>query len=298
MNDNLTSVIITTYNRADFLKKTLDSIENQTYKNVEIIVIDDGSTDEIAIKIKNICLEFSKCQYHWKSNTGQADSRNFGIEKAKGEYIGFCDDDDYWVLDKLEKQITILENYNNFDIVTGDIGFVDKEGTVLDRIKSHSGYNHGNIFENLLTHNRTSSVTPLLRKKVFEKSGLFNPKFTIAEDWDFWRRASFYHKFYAQNEIMAYVRIHGNNMTYKHETIYERIMLYRKLSKELLKWGKKKFNSHEFQLIESCERQKYQRIISNNIDTKWNQVLFLLSILMRHPKDGIYIISLFLRITR
>ena len=95
MNDNLTSVIITTYNRADFLKKTLDSIENQTYKNVEIIVIDDGSTDEIAIKIKNICLEFSKCQYHWKSNTGQADSRNFGIEKAKGEYISFCDDDDY-----------------------------------------------------------------------------------------------------------------------------------------------------------------------------------------------------------
>ena len=298
MNDNLTSVIITTYNRADFLKKTLDSIENQTYNNVEIIVIDDGSTDEIAIKIRNICLGFSKCQYHWKPNSGQADSRNFGIEKAKGEYIGFCDDDDYWVLDKLEKQITILENYNNFDIVTGDIGFVDKEGTILDRIKSHSGYNHGNIFENLLTDNRTSSVTPLLRKKVFEKSGLFNPKFTIAEDWDFWRRASFYHKFYAQNEIMAYVRIHGNNMTYKHETVYERIMLYRKLSRELLKWGKKEFTTHEFQLIKSCERQKYQRIISNNIDTKWKQVLFLLSILMRHPKDGIYIISLFLRITR
>lgn len=298
MNYNLVTVIITTYNRADFIKKTLDSIGNQTYKNIEIIVVDDGSSEEIALKIKDICLEFSKCKYYWKSNTGQADSRNFGIKKAKGEFIGFCDDDDYWVLDKLQKQITLLENYNSFDIVTGDIGFVDKEGTVLDSIKSHRGYNHGRVFEHLLTHNRTSSVTPLLRKNVFEKTGLFNPKFTIAEDWDFWRRASYYHAFYAQNEIMAYVRIHGGNMTYKQETIYERIMLYRKLSRELLKWGKKKFTNSEVQLIQNCERQKYQRIISNNLDTKWKQIWFLLSILIKHPDDGIYIIGLFLRIIK
>lgn len=293
-NNEFISVIITTYNRSKYIEKTLYSIENQTYNNLEVIVIDDGSSDIFANEIKKICSKFSKSQYHWKPNTGQPDSRNYGIRLAKGALFAFCDDDDYWVLDKLETQLKILEEKPDYDIVTGDIGFVDEEGNILKKIKSHKGYNHGYIFENLLPANRTSSVTPLLRKKVFEKTGLFNPKFTIAEDWDFWRRASYYHKFYSTNTVLAYVRLHDSNMSYKTETLFNRVMLYRKLSDELLKWGRGKFNKKEIQKIKKIEKQKYHKLISNNLNSKYKQIRFLLNLTLKEPKHGFYIISLFL----
>lgn len=290
----LISVIVTTFNRVEYIEQTLLSIENQTYHNIEILVIDDGSTESIAVEIKKICVKFSKCQYYWKPNTGQPDSRNYGIKRANGEYFSFCDDDDYWVFDKLEKQYNILIENPNIDIVTGDIGFVDKEGNILDRIKSHQGFNHGYIFENLLIYNRTASITPLLRKAVIDNTGLFNSKFTLAEDWDFWRRASFYHKFYSTNTILAYVRIHDSNMTHKNQTLFERIMLYRILSDELLKWGKNKFSNKEKRLIRYYEKKKYHRLISNNLNTKWKQIKFLMKLVLRRPSHGVYIISLFL----
>lgn len=294
MYEALVSVVITTYNRSDFLEQTINSLENQTYSNVEIILIDDGSDLLISNLNKSICSRYNKCKYYWKKNTGQPDSRNYGIKLAQGEFIGFCDDDDYWVLDKLEKQVFILLHNEEFDIITGDIGFVDEFGNTIDKIKSHRGFNHGYIFENLLLKNRTSSVTPLLRRQVFEKTGLFNPKFTIAEDWDFWRRASYYHKFYSQNEIMAYVRIHDKKMTFKRQNICARVMLFRKLSDELIKWGKNRFNNRDRNLIFYYERLTYQRIISNNFDTKLKQLAFILKIFINDPLNAFHIIKLFL----
>lgn len=182
----------------------------------------------------------------------------------------------------------------DFDIVTGDIGFVDNEGNVLTKIKSHKGFNHGYIFENLLEKNRTASVTPLLRKMVCDNAGPFNSKFTLAEDWDFWRRASYYHKFYSTNTILAYVRIHDTNMTHKSQNLFERIMLYRILSDELLKWGRKRFSDSEKKLIRHYERKEYHRIISNNLGSKWKQIKFFKELIFRRPRHGLYIISLFL----
>ena len=288
MNE-LISIIITTYNRSKFIEETLYSIQNQTYTNIEILVIDDGSEFNIAREIDEICRQFSKCTYYWKPNTGQPDSRNYGIARANGDYIAFCDDDDYWVLDKLAKQVNILNNNPDFDIVTGDIGYVDKNGVILDTIKTHKPFNHGYIFENLLYKNRTSSVVPLLRKNVFERTGLFNPNFTLAEDWDFWRKAAHYHKFYAMDEVLAYVRIHGDNMSYKKIELKNRILLYQKLTKSLLNWGSDKFQKEDFKLIRKIEKKMYYKLISNNKNNKVKQSKFLLYFLFQHPTQGFYL---------
>src|SRR5690606_871288 len=130
---------------------------------------------KIANENMTICSGYNFCNYYYKNNTGQPDSRNYGLKLAKGDYIAFCDDDDYWATDKLEKQMEVLHLHHDVDIVTGDIYYINYNGEKLN-LKSHQGYNHGYVFENFLSKNRTSSVTPLLRRKVFNKTGLFNPK--------------------------------------------------------------------------------------------------------------------------
>ncbi len=285
------SVIITTYNRADYIEQTLNSIQNQTYSNLEILVIDDGSNDEIATKVKSICSQFSKCKYYWKPNSGQPDSRNYGINLAKGTFIGFCDDDDYWVLNKLEIQLEILNTNKDFDIVTGCIAYVDKFGASLETTKCHTGYNHGYIFKELLSKNRTDAVTPLLRRNVFYKTGYFNPKFTISEDWDFWRRASYYHKFYATNQVLAYVRKHEFNMTNTaYPTVIASILMYYKVTYYLLKWGKNKFSTAEKEIIETAAYNEYQRLISNHFHSNVTKLKCVLLLFIKNPEAALKIV--------
>ena len=115
MNDtDLISVIIPTYNRAHLIKRSIDSVLNQTYKNLELIIVDDGSTDntkEIIDSIKDERIVYVK-----QENQGASAARNKGIDLAKGKYIAFQDSDDVWHSDKLEKQINALKQ-NNADVV-------------------------------------------------------------------------------------------------------------------------------------------------------------------------------------
>jgi glycosyltransferase involved in cell wall biosynthesis len=290
----LISVIITTYNRSIFLSDTLDSIQNQTFQNIEILVIDDGSKSEIAQKNNEICNQFSKCTYYYKPNSGQPSSRNYGIERAKGDFIGFCDDDDYWVLNKLEKQLKVLNENPNFDIVVGNIEYIDCNNKSLKNIKSHYPNNHGYVFENFLIKNRTDSVTPLLRKSVFEKSGLFNANFTLSEDWDFWRKVSYHHKFYAIDEVLAFVRKHNMNMTGQERTHIDGLELYNKLTKSLLKWGEFKISYQDKRKISDLEFQHYNRHIGNNYNSIIKKANFFLELSIKKPMIFIRMIQLFI----
>lgn len=292
----LVSVIITTYNRNKYLEECLVSIVNQTYNNIEVFVIDDGSDADIAKKNKELCRGFLKCKYYYKKNTGQPDSRNFGINKAKGLYIAFCDDDDLWILDKLEKQVHILEKNIEYGLVTGNTENIQANGNKTGRIKSHRGNNHGYIFKDLLIKNRTASIIPLVRKEVFDKVGLFDPNYTIAEDWDFWRRVSYYYKFYNIDETLAYVRAHDNNMTRLGKfNPLGNFILYRKLTKSLLSWGNGKFNDSELNLIYEIEWLHYRKILVNHYTSSFKKVNFLYQVALNNFKDAIHFMYLYLK---
>ena len=110
------SVIIPTYNREATLKRAVESVLNQTYTDFELIIVDDGSTDNTRQLVENIH-DDRITYYYVKINSGAAAARNYGIERAEGEYIAFQDSDDYWHSDKLEKQMKVMES-------NPDIGFV------------------------------------------------------------------------------------------------------------------------------------------------------------------------------
>ena len=111
---NLVSIIIPTYNREKYLEEAILSIINQTYKNFEILVIDDGSKENYA---ERICNKYNNCTYLYKKNGGVSSARNFGIKKSKGDFIAFLDDDDVWKINKLEIQLNLLLKNRNIDCI-------------------------------------------------------------------------------------------------------------------------------------------------------------------------------------
>ena len=126
----LVSVIITTYNRVKLLEETLDSVRNQTYSNIEIIVVSDASndgTDLFIQKISDLRMKYFKLEH----NSGlPAVSRNHGLKYANGEYIAFCDDDDIWIKTKIEKQLKKIENH---DICFTKRTFINEKGNTINK---------------------------------------------------------------------------------------------------------------------------------------------------------------------
>lgn len=207
VNKPLISVIVTTYNRSTYLKQTLQSVENQIYKNIEIIVVDDGSDINYA---EAICNEFIYCNYFYKKNGGLSSARNYGISKAKGEYIAFLDDDDYWREDKLQKQADILKRNPSICLVHSSALVVDEKGNSTN-ITIGASYNKvhkrsGNVFWNALGVWVVKSPTPLIRKNVFKSDLMFDESIKVGEDVDFYQRLFFRHKVFYINEPLAFYR--------------------------------------------------------------------------------------------
>ena len=205
-NNHVVSVIITTFNRKDFLEETILSVVNQTYKNIEIIVVDDGSKINYAEKI---CNQFNNCKYYYKNNGGVSSARNYGIQKAKGDYIAFLDDDDLFKVDKIEKQLDILLKNPKFSLVHSSATVIEHDGKISSRTigssieKAH--LRTGNVFWNALGRWCVKSPTPLLRKEVFEKV-MFDESIEVSEDFDFYQRLFYHFEVYYIYESLAYYR--------------------------------------------------------------------------------------------
>jgi len=110
MTDPLVSVIIPTYNRAGIISRTIDNVFDQTYKNIEVIIVDDGSTDDTVARLREYG---SRIRVVWRENAGPATARNRGVETARGEIIAFQDSDDAWLPQKIERQVALLEKAGN-----------------------------------------------------------------------------------------------------------------------------------------------------------------------------------------
>jgi glycosyltransferase involved in cell wall biosynthesis len=201
------SVIITTYNREQFLEEAIKSVAEQTFNDLEILVIDDGSSVNYA---KTICSKYENCTYYYKENGGLSSARNFGISKAKGDYIAFLDDDDRWALNKLEKQVQILDEMYDIDCVHSSAFVIDangmETGEIIGASKEKAHKRTGNVFWNALGVWVVKSPTPLVRKKVFQPDMLFDETIKVGEDIDFYQRMFYRHKVFYIEEPLAYYR--------------------------------------------------------------------------------------------
>lgn len=148
MKDNyingLVSVIMPVYNAEQFISETLESILNQTYKNLEVIIVDDCSIDRSFQKIKPYIIANRKIRYHkLDKNSGAAVARNIALKFAKGRYVAFIDSDDLWLINKTEKQLTLMKNKNAAFSFTA-IEMIDEEGKFIKskrKIKKVVDYN-------------------------------------------------------------------------------------------------------------------------------------------------------------
>lgn len=138
MKEPFVSVIIPSYNRASVLEKSIRSVLEQTYSALEVIVVDDGSTDNTREVVDSI--EDSRLRYFWQRNGGACVARNYGARQAKGEYIAFHDSDDVWHPDKLEKQMAAIQKYRA-DVIVCKMAMYRENGSVtLYPKRVHEGF--------------------------------------------------------------------------------------------------------------------------------------------------------------
>ena len=156
MNEALVSVVIPAYNSEQYINECIDSVLNQTYQNYEIIVIDDGSTDNTVNLVKQYNNE--KIKLYHQMNSGSGAARNLGVKQAHGKWIAFIDADDIWLPDKLHKH---LENCSDHAWSHTDLYFhgdvYPKHTKTTELTSKHSGY----ILEDLLVENSMSSTNPI-----------------------------------------------------------------------------------------------------------------------------------------
>ena len=199
------SVIIPTYNREDFISETIQSVLDQTYKDFEIIVVDDGSKDNT----KSFLEKFgSKIKLIEQKNQERAASRNNGVKASCGEYLAFVDSDDVWISNKLEKQLEILENNKETILTYGKSFRINQASKPLKVAQRQLAGYSGNVFEKLLFRNFIVSATPMVRREYFERTSGFETKYVPYEDWELWVRLSLLGKFFFVNKPLAYYRIH------------------------------------------------------------------------------------------
>ncbi|GJL77932.1 MAG: glycosyl transferase [Nitrospinaceae bacterium] len=187
----LVTVILPTYNRADFLRESIQSVMFQTFTDFELIVVDDGSTDHT----NEVVREFSGIRtLSCPANGGVSKARNLGIAEARGRYICFLDSDDLWVKNKLETQISWMESQKDCQVCYTDEIWI-RRGVRVNPMNKHRKVS-GDIFSHCLPLCIVSPSSVLMRASVFSEVGVFDETLTVCEDYDLWLRISMKYPFH------------------------------------------------------------------------------------------------------
>ncbi|KAA3615561.1 MAG: glycosyltransferase [Calditrichaeota bacterium] len=176
------SVIIPTFNRADWISGCIDSVLNQTMQPDEIIVVDDGSDDKTAELLK----QYPTVKTHFQKNKGPSSARNLGAEKATGEWLAFLDSDDQWTPEKLQKQHDYLCQNPTLKVVYTDEIWI-RNGRRVNQKKKHQKHG-GSIYRHCLPLCIISPSSILIEKKLFFNLGCFDENLPACEDYDLWLR--------------------------------------------------------------------------------------------------------------
>jgi glycosyltransferase involved in cell wall biosynthesis len=207
-------VIIPTYNSAAFLPQAVASALEQSYARTEVIIIDDASTDNTGELLERYAQNSKITVLRTDKCSGPATARNYGLSKASGDLIAFIDADDVWMPEKLSKQVKELED-------NPDLGWNYCDGLVVDAvlnpqylISDRNNLPEGMIYEELmLRHPLIIPSGVLIRKEVFDYSGLFDPEIRGVEDWDLFLRIASKYKCSCLRQPLFQYRIHGDNIS-------------------------------------------------------------------------------------
>ena len=216
--NELVSVIIPSYNMAHFLPQAVQSALNQSYANLEVLIVDDGSTDDTP-KVVRQWESDSRVHVHRQANGGLSHARNQGIALTRGPFIALLDADDIWATDKLAEQMRLFAGRPEVGLVYSNFVLMDREGNPLPRGPIHM--QRGWVSGALLIENFVPASSAVARRECFERYGGFDTKLRTGEDYDMWLRLSPHYQFDFVAEPAISYRIWGGQMSKDYRARYE-----------------------------------------------------------------------------
>lgn len=215
------SIIVVSYNQSVYIAECLNSILNQTYKNWELIVADDFSTDD-SVKVFDKWLSdnniTAKKNYH-KQNKGLCATLNECIDLAEGDYVKFLAADDYLhpiFFEKVVERFSMLDD--SYRLVFSNTFVVNGQSEITDESYMKKPAPVGYVFEKLLTYNFIPALTAVMPRKIFDELGKLDAEILV-EDWEYWLRIAQKYQVDYIDEPLAYYRMHENNITHKKKKI-------------------------------------------------------------------------------
>jgi glycosyltransferase involved in cell wall biosynthesis len=208
----IVSVVISTYNRQEKLERAIHSVLTQSFKEIEVIIVDNASTDNTTLKVANFKDERIVYIRH-EANKGGPAARNTGIKAARAPFIAFLDDDDQWDPSKLEKQVQKMnESSSKVGLVyVGTEVFDESKNSLIQTYKPNY---RGNVSQVLLSGTILGSVSSVLvRKECFDQVGMFDESLSSCQDWDMWLRIAQNYEFEFVDEILARINMHGEQIS-------------------------------------------------------------------------------------
>jgi glycosyltransferase involved in cell wall biosynthesis len=226
----MVSVVIPTYNSAAFLGAAIQSVLSQTYSDFEVVVVDDGSTDNTESVVHSFG---DQVCYVKQQNKGAGAARNHGIKRSRGEYVAFLDADDLWLPGKLGEQIPLLDRDPELGLVYSDWAVVPEQGEVgpsyLRNLPAAGGY----VFDELVQCGFILTSGTIVRRSCLDDVGCFDETLSIAQDYDLWLRICYRWKIALVNKPLVIKRNRDGNLSSNlTKTAVERIVLFEKALKE------------------------------------------------------------------
>lgn len=264
MKNPLVSIIITTYNRQEFLCRAINSIFSQTYNNIEIIVVDDCSSDSTEEIISN----YSESVLYIRNseNCGMSVSRNKGINYSSGEYVSFLDDDDELLPEKIEKQINYFLKDDKIDVVY--CGSIKKYKNIkINKFPKLKGI----IFPKVLDSCPNAIHTLLIKKKCLLTVGLFDENLRNYEDFDLWIRLSKKCIFDFVPECLVIYNMHGDQMSILYKKSISAIDLILIKYKDYFYENKKYLHKH-------LRRQASKCAVNNDYNFFYNYLFMAIKV--------------------
>ena len=215
-SEPLVSVIVPCYNHANFVKICLQSILKQSYQNFELIILDDGSSDNSKAVVESFLesLPASQQRIHFDShkNIGLCATLNKGLTLSKGEYIAVIASDDIMMLDRLEKQVAYLENNQDVAVCGGNMLSIDDDGVLLSKQKIMPACTLD--FDDIFWRDNGGPPAPtaMIRKSALDEAGNYNPDIGIEDLYMWFKITANGHKIGIINDVLSYYRSHDSNM--------------------------------------------------------------------------------------
>ena len=221
MSKALVSVVIPFYKGDQYLEKTIDSVLQQSYNNFELLIVNDGSPNAENSFFAKLCEKDNRIKVLHKNNGGVACARQFGIARAKGEFIAFCDQDDLWLPEKLAKQIPLFNNPRVGLVYCGAIEDHTTEGRKVE-LPFFNSY-RGNIYSAVINKNEIVSCTAVARKLLLIECQAFDADIELmgVDDWLAWLKMSLICEVDFVQEYLAIHVFHGENYSSNEAKMYK-----------------------------------------------------------------------------